>query len=49
MTPIPFAIYSTNIKEPDATEFYSEDMSKGKYDTIIGHTLLSEMIKISKE
>jgi len=24
-------------------------MSKGKYDTIIGHTLLSEMIKISKE
>lgn len=49
MTPIPFAIYSTNIKEPDATEFYSEDMSNGKYDTIIGHTLLSEMIKISKE
>ncbi|MBE6485692.1 MAG: cofactor-independent phosphoglycerate mutase [Methanosphaera stadtmanae] len=49
MTPIPFAIYSTNIKEPDATEFYSEDMSKGKYGTIIGHTLLSEMIKISKE
>lgn len=49
MTPIPFAIYSTNIKEPDDTEFYSEDMSKGKYDTIIGHTLLSEMIKISKE
>lgn len=49
MTPVPFAIYSTNIKEPDATEFYSEDMSKGKYDTIIGHTLLSEMIKISKE
>ena len=35
MTPIPFAIYSTNIKEPDDTEFYSEDMSKGKYDTII--------------
>lgn len=49
MTPIPFAIYSTNIKEPDDTEFYSEDMSKGKYDTIVGHTLLSEMIKISKE
>lgn len=49
MTPIPFAIYSTSIKEPDATEFYSEDMSKGKYDTIIGHTLLNEMIKISKE
>ncbi len=49
MTPIPFAIYSTSIKEPDATEFYSEDMSNGKYDTIIGHTLLSEMIKISKE
>ena len=49
MTPIPFAIYSTNIKEPDATEFYSEDMSNGKYGTIIGHTLLSEMIKISKE
>lgn len=49
MTPIPFAIYSTNIKEPDDTEFYSEDMSKGKYDTILGHTLLSEMIKISKE
>jgi 2,3-bisphosphoglycerate-independent phosphoglycerate mutase len=49
MTPIPFAIYSTSIKEPDATEFYSEDMSNGKYGTIIGHTLLSEMIKISKE
>ena len=49
MTPIPFAIYSTNIKEPDDTEFYSEDMSNGKYGTIIGHTLLSEMIKISKE
>lgn len=49
MTPVPFAIYSTNIKEPDATQVFSEDMSQGKYDTIIGHTLLSEMIKISKE
>ena len=49
MTPIPFAVYSTSIKEPDATEFYSEDMSNGKYGTIIGHTLLGEMIKISKE
>ena len=49
MTPVPFAIYSTSIKEPDATEVFSEDMSKGKYGTIVGHTLLSEMIKISKE
>ncbi|WP_455645847.1 cofactor-independent phosphoglycerate mutase [Methanosphaera sp.] len=49
MTPVPFAIYNPNIKEPDATEVFSEDMSKGKYGTIIGHTLLSEMIKISKE
>ncbi|WP_323735693.1 cofactor-independent phosphoglycerate mutase [Methanosphaera sp. ISO3-F5] len=49
MTPVPFAIYSTSIKEPDATEVFSEDMSQGKYDTIIGHTLLDEMIKISKE
>ncbi len=49
MTPVPFAVYSTSIKEPDETEFYSEDMSNGKYGTIIGHTLLSEMIKISKE
>ncbi len=49
MTPVPFAVYSTSIKEPDATEFYSEDMSNGKYGTIIGHTLLSEMIKISNE
>lgn len=49
MTPVPFAIYSTNIKEPDATQIFSEDMSQGKYGTIIGHTLLSEMIKISKE
>lgn len=49
MTPVPFAIYSTNIKEPDATQVFSEDMSQGKYGTIIGHTLLSEMIKISKE
>lgn len=48
-TPIPFAVYSTSIKEPDATEFYSEDMSNGKYGTIIGHNLLNEMIKISKE
>lgn len=49
MTPVPFAIYSTSIKEPDDTEVFSEDMSKGKYGTIVGHTLLSEMIKISKE
>lgn len=49
MTPVPFAIYSTSIKEPDATEVFSEDMSKGKYGIIVGHTLLSEMIKISKE
>lgn len=49
MTPVPFAIYSTSIKQPDETEIFSEDMSKGKYDTIVGHTLLSEMIKISKE
>ncbi len=49
MTPIPFAIYSTSINEPDETEFYSEDMSNGKYGTIVGHTLLNEMIKISKE
>ena len=49
MTPVPFAIYSTSIKEPDATEVFSEDMSKGKYGTIVGHTLLSEMIKIIKE
>ena len=32
-----------------ATQIFSEDMSQGKYDTIIGHTLLNEMIKISKE
>ena len=49
MTPVPFVFYSTNIKEPDATEVYSEDMDNGKYDTIIGHTLLNEMIKVSKE
>lgn len=49
MTPVPFAVYSTSIKEPDDTEVFSEDMSKGKYGTIVGHTLLSEMIKISKE
>ncbi|OED29860.1 cofactor-independent phosphoglycerate mutase [Methanosphaera sp. WGK6] len=49
MSPVPFAIYNPNIKEPDATEVFSEDMSKGNYGTIIGHTLLSEMIKISKE
>lgn len=49
MSPVPFAIYSTNIKTPDDTQFFSEDMSQGKYDTIIGHTLLNEMIKISKE
>ncbi|RAP47562.1 MAG: cofactor-independent phosphoglycerate mutase [Methanosphaera sp. rholeuAM6] len=49
MTPIPFAVYSTSIKQPDDTEFYSEDMSKGRYGTIIGHTLLNEMIKISKQ
>ncbi len=49
MTPVPFAIYSTSIKNPDDTQIFSEDMSKGKYDTIIGHTLLNEMIKISKE
>lgn len=49
MSPVPFAIYSTNIKTPDDTQIFSEDMSQGKYDTIIGHTLLNEMIKISKE
>ena len=49
MSPVPFAIYSTNIKTPDDTRIFSEDMSQGKYDTIIGHTLLNEMIKISKE
>ncbi|MBE6493779.1 MAG: cofactor-independent phosphoglycerate mutase [Methanosphaera stadtmanae] len=50
MTPVPFAVYSTSIKNPDATEVYSEDMSKGKYaDCIVGSTLISEMIKISKE
>lgn len=49
MSPVPFAIYSTSIKTPDDTQIFSEDMSQGKYDTIIGHTLLNEMIKISKE
>jgi 2,3-bisphosphoglycerate-independent phosphoglycerate mutase len=49
MTPVPFAIYSTSIKEPDATQCFSEDMSQGKYDTIIGHTLLCEMIKTANE
>ena len=49
MSPVPFEIYSTNIKTPDDTQIFSEDMSQGKYDTIIGHTLLNEMIKISKE
>lgn len=49
MTPVPFAIYSTSIKEPDDTQSYTEDMSQGKYGTITGHTLLCEMIKISKE
>lgn len=49
MTPVPFAVYSTSIKQPDDTQAFSEDMSNGKYGTIIGHTLLSEMIKISKE
>ncbi|RAP53628.1 MAG: cofactor-independent phosphoglycerate mutase [Methanosphaera sp. rholeuAM270] len=49
MTPVPFAIYSTSIKEGDETQSFSEDMSNGKFDTIIGHTLLNEMIKISKE
>ena len=49
MTPVPFAFYSTNITEPDATQVYTEDMDNGKYGTIIGHTLLSEMIKVSKE
>ncbi|MDO5826623.1 MAG: 2,3-bisphosphoglycerate-independent phosphoglycerate mutase, partial [Methanosphaera sp.] len=49
MTPVPFAVYSTSIKEPDDTQCYSEDMSQGKYGTIIGHTLLCEMIKISRE
>ncbi|MCD7782046.1 MAG: cofactor-independent phosphoglycerate mutase [Methanosphaera sp.] len=48
MTPVPFAIYSTSIETPDDSEVFSEDMSKGKYGTIIGHTLLNEMIKISK-
>lgn len=49
MSPVPFAIYSTSIKTPDDTQIFSENMSQGKYDTIIGHTLLNEMIKISKE
>lgn len=49
MSPVPFAIYSTSIKTPDDTQIFSEDMSQGKYDTIIGHTLLNEMIKISKK
>lgn len=49
MSPVPFAIYSTSIKTPDDTQIFSEDMSQGKYDTIIGHTLLNKMIKISKE
>lgn len=49
MSPVPFAIYSTSIKTPDDTQIFSEDMSQGKYNTIIGHTLLNEMIKISKE
>lgn len=49
MTPVPFAVYSTSIKQPDDIQTFSEDMSKGKYGTIIGHTLLSEMINISKE
>lgn len=48
MTPVPFAIYSTKIEDPDETQAFSEDMSNGKYDTIIGHTLLSEMIKIGE-
>ena len=48
MTPVPFAIYSTKIEDPDETQVFSEDMSNGKYDTIIGHTLLSEMIKIGE-
>lgn len=49
MTPVPFAVYSTTIKEPDETDCFSEDMSQGKYGTITGHTLLCEMIKLNSE
>lgn len=45
--PVPFAIYSTSIDEPDSVEFFSEDMSGGKYDLLIGHTLLGKMIDIA--
>ncbi len=45
--PVPFAIYSTSIDEPDSVEFFSEDMSDGKYDLLIGHTLLGKMIDIA--
>jgi 2,3-bisphosphoglycerate-independent phosphoglycerate mutase len=50
MTPVPFAVYSTSIKNPDETEVFSEDMSKGKFsDTIMGYTLMNTIIEISKE
>ena len=49
MTPVPFAVYSTKISDADETQSFSEDMSRGKYGTITGHTLLGEMIKIGND
>lgn len=46
--PVPFAIYSTSIDDPDSVEVFSEDMTDGRYgDVLVGHNLLSEMIKIA--